>query len=105
MQNDKPVHEIRLGAIKVAIWKNETPNGARYNANFCRIYRDEKLKEWKRTESFGRDDLLVLAKVADEAHTWIHSQTHNADDRDRDRDGDRDRDRDAQGRRSPPPRP
>ncbi len=29
----KPVHEIRLGAIKAAIWENETTNGAaRYPA-------------------------------------------------------------------------
>ena len=27
--------------------------------------------EWKQTESFGRDDLPVLAKVADQAHTFI----------------------------------
>jgi hypothetical protein len=26
---------------------------------------------WKSTESFRRDDLLVLAKVADNAHTLI----------------------------------
>ena len=26
----------------------------------------------KSTDSFGRDDLLVLAKVADLSHTWIH---------------------------------
>jgi hypothetical protein len=27
------------------------------------------IERWNRTESFGRDDLLVLAKVADLAHT------------------------------------
>ena len=27
--------------------------------------------EWKRTQSFGRNDLLVLAKVADHAHSRI----------------------------------
>jgi hypothetical protein len=30
---------------------------------------------WKQTESFGRDDLPVLAKVADQAHSFIfHKQ-------------------------------
>jgi hypothetical protein len=90
MQNEKPVHEIRLGAIKAAIWKNETQTGPRYSATLSRIYRDEKLKEWKRTESFGRDDLLVVAKVADLTHTWIHGQTREEQDRDRD-----ERERDA----------
>lgn len=65
----RPVQEIRLGAIKAAILRNETEGGARYNATFERLYRDGDA--WKATASFGRDDLLVLAKVADQAHTWI----------------------------------
>ena len=69
----KPIHEIRLGAIKAAIWENETTNGTRYNVTVSRLYKDGD--QWKRTESFGRDDLLVVAKVADQAHTWIHSQS------------------------------
>ncbi len=28
-QNDKPVHEIRLGKVKAAIWRNETESGTR----------------------------------------------------------------------------
>lgn len=72
MAKEKPVHEIRLGAIKAAIWKNDTDNGVRYNTTFSRLYRDGD--EWKSTDSFGRDDLLVLAKVADQAHSWIHEQ-------------------------------
>ncbi len=27
----KPIHEIRLGRIKAAIWENEAENGVRYN--------------------------------------------------------------------------
>ena len=72
MPKDKPVHEVRLGAIKAAVWKNDTQNGVRYNVTFARLYRDND--EWKTTDSFGRDDLLVLAKVADHAHSWIHEQ-------------------------------
>ena len=79
MPKDKPVHEVRLGAIKAAVWKNDTQNGVRYNATFSRLYRDEE--EWKTTDSFGRDDLLVLAKVADQAHSWIHAQAQNQEDR------------------------
>ena len=72
MKNDKPVHEVRLGAIKAAIWKNDTENGVRYNVTMSRLYRDGD--EWKSTDSFGRDDLLVVAKIADQAHSWIHAQ-------------------------------
>lgn len=72
MAKDQPVHEVRLGAIKAAIWKNNTENGVRYNTTFSRLYKDGK--DWKHTDSFGRDDLLVLAKVSDTAHSWIHEQ-------------------------------
>jgi len=73
-QKDKPVNEVRIGAIKAAIWKNDTTGGVRYNVTFSRIYKDKDDDQWKSTDSFGRDDLLVLGKVADAAHTWIHQQ-------------------------------
>ena len=71
---EKPANEIRIGAIKAAIWKNDTAGGVRYNVTFSRIYKDKDDDQWKSTDSFGRDDLLVLVKVADTAHTWIHQQ-------------------------------
>jgi hypothetical protein len=37
---------------------------------FTRSYQDEA-KNYRDTDSFGRDDLLALAKLADRAHTFI----------------------------------
>jgi hypothetical protein len=68
----KPAHEIRLGRIKATIWENETENGIRHNVTLSRIYKDGD--EWKQTGSFGRDDLPLVAKVADLAHSWIYEQ-------------------------------
>lgn len=68
----KPVHEIRLGRIKATIWENDTDNGTRYNVAVSRLYKDGD--EWKQTTSFGRDDLPLVAKVADLTHTWIYEQ-------------------------------
>jgi hypothetical protein len=68
----QPVHEVRLGRIKAAIWANPTETAIRHNVTFSRIYMDEG--EWYDSESFGRDDLLLLGKVADLAHTWIFEQ-------------------------------
>ncbi len=67
-----PVHEVRIGGIKAAIWENETSIGTRHNVTVTRLYKDGD--EWKQTESFGRDDLLNLAKVVDQAHSWIFEQ-------------------------------
>ncbi len=79
--NNKPVAEVRIGAVKAAIWPNQTESGVvRYNVTFSRIYKDAQ-GEWKSTSSFGRDDLLVVAKVADQAHTRIFevANGHSAD--------------------------
>lgn len=72
---NKPVHEIRLGAVKAAIWRNENESGIRHNVTIQRLYKDGD--DWKTTESFGRDDLPVVCKVTDMAHTWIYQQGQN----------------------------
>lgn len=59
-----------MGRIRAAIWENDTQNGKRCNVSITRIYRDGNDK-WQDTTSFGRDDLLLVKKVADAAHTWI----------------------------------
>lgn len=73
----KPVHEVRLGRIKAAIWANETDNGVRHNVTITRLYKDGD--EWKTSTSFGREELPLVAKVADLAHSWIyqHGQESN----------------------------
>jgi len=72
MPKQKPAHEIRLGRIKATIWGNATDQGTRHNVSVCRLYRDGD--EWKQSGSFGRDDLPLVAKVADLAHLWIYEQ-------------------------------
>ena len=67
----RPVHEVRYGRIKAAVWANTTDKGVRHNVTVCRIYKDEQTGSWRDSQSFGRDDLPLVAKVADEAHTWI----------------------------------
>ena len=68
----KPVHELRLGRIKAAIWANETDNGTRHNVTITRLYKDGD--DWKTSTSFGREELPLVAKIADMAHTWIYQQ-------------------------------
>ena len=72
----RPVHEVRLGRIRAAIWENETQNGTRHNVTLSRLYKDGE--EWKDSTSFGRDDLPLVAKVADLAHSWIFTQASAA---------------------------
>ncbi len=69
MGNSKPVSEIRIGSIKATVWPNDTEGRTRYTVTFSRLYNDGD--QWKTTQTFGRNDLLVLAKVADETHSRI----------------------------------
>ncbi|MHC4993497.1 MAG: hypothetical protein ACYTGQ_00435 [Planctomycetota bacterium] len=66
---NQPVHRINIGLIRAAIWANQSDSGVWYNVTFERSYRDGE--EWKSSDSYSRDDLLQLAKLADLAHTWI----------------------------------
>jgi hypothetical protein len=72
MSNDKPVHEMRLGRVKAVIWRNESELGVRYNIKFSRLYKTGD--QWQSTDSFGRDELALLSKLADMAHTWVFQQ-------------------------------
>jgi hypothetical protein len=72
MEKNKPVFDVKLGRIKATVWANETPKGVRHNVNVLRIYKDGD--DWKESASFGRDDLLLLIKVLDIAHTKIFEQ-------------------------------
>jgi hypothetical protein len=71
----KPIDEVRLGKVKAAIWQNtvDTPDGGfvRYGVTFERLYLN-KDGQWRGTHSFGKDDLLLLAKVAEAAFSRIN---------------------------------
>ena len=65
-----PAHTIRVGRVKAAIWANETEkHGALYNVTVSRTYRVGDT--FKGTSSFGRNDLPLVCKALDQAHTWI----------------------------------
>lgn len=68
----RPVHTVRFGAIKAAIWLNDTSVGPIHNVTVTRSYKDGET--WKDSGSFGFDDLLPLAKALNYAHSWINEQ-------------------------------
>ena len=64
--HNKPVAELRIGAVKATVWENEVGGITRHNVTFSRIYRDED--QWKTTHSYGFKNLLTLAKLAGFVH-------------------------------------
>ena len=69
---NQPAHTIRSGAIKVTIWRNEGEKGVWYSVTPSRSYKQGE--EWKDSDSFGEDDLLLVSKLVDQAHSWIMAQ-------------------------------
>ena len=78
-KQQKPVHEIRMGRIKATIWSNDTSNGSRHNVTFSRLYKDGD--KWEQSTTFGRDDLPLVMKVANQAHDWIFEQASSSSER------------------------
>lgn len=81
MSANRPVHEVRFGHVKAAIWANEVDGFTRHNVTLQRLYKDGD--DWKTSQSFGRDDLALVAKVADQAHTWIFQQSQESNGQER----------------------
>ena len=74
----KPAHKIRTGALQVTIWRNTGEKGPWYSVNPARSYKQGD-DTWRETDSLGFDDLLTMAKLLDQAHTWItHQQQADA---------------------------
>lgn len=67
---------LRLGRIKAAIWENTSEERTFYNVRFTRTYLDDE-KKFRDSDSFGRDDLLMLGKLADRVHTLICDRMSN----------------------------
>jgi hypothetical protein len=72
-KKQRPVHEIRYGALKATIWRHESDKGPWFNVVLTRSYKD-KAGQWQTADSFGLRHLLEVAKLCDIAHTWIHRE-------------------------------
>ncbi len=79
MDNEKqrPAHEIRYGRIKATIWQNDSDQGTFYGVQFCRLYKTGD--DWRTTDSFNRDDLPLLSRVADKAFDWMYASAESVE--------------------------
>ena len=69
----RPAHTIRYGrGLKATIWRQESDKGPWYTTVISRTYKTDA--GYQSSQSFGLDHLLVVSKLANDAHTWIHRQ-------------------------------
>ena len=65
-----PVFSCRHRALKAAVWRNETENnGVMFNTTISRSYKDGE--EWRESQSFGWDDLLIVAELLRTCYGFI----------------------------------
>jgi len=69
-EQNKPASRIQLFPVSAIIWKNAGPKGVFYSVAFERSYKDESGK-WQTSSTFNAQDLLLLAKAANEAESEI----------------------------------
>lgn len=68
-----PIDKLRIGNLTAAIWQNQDAQDQPFFVcTFSRSYTDAD-GNWQESASFGRGDLLRLAKLADQAHSRIES--------------------------------
>jgi hypothetical protein len=67
---NRPVKEIRLGAIRASIWENGEENNVRQSVQIQKLYKKDD--KWESTTNFNKADLPLVAKVADMAHSYIY---------------------------------
>jgi hypothetical protein len=72
MNLKKPVHEIRLGAVRAAIWQGLPHDESNYRISISRVPRPGE--QSRRADEFEADDLPLVAEVVDLAHLWICEQ-------------------------------
>jgi hypothetical protein len=71
---NKPVHQVRIGRIKAAVFENgdDAPRKVQFQA----LYKDEEDK-WQGSQSFTREDLPLLIKVADRVHSHLYEKNES----------------------------
>lgn len=72
MSYQTPVHEIRLGAVRAAIWEESGIDGPRFRISLSRAKRPGEYDA--RPDRFDPEDLPLMAEIADLAHLWICEQ-------------------------------
>jgi len=68
---NKPIHEVKLGSVRAAVWRDQANDKVRFNVSLSRSYKDGD--KWKSSEYFGREDLPKVAVVVQKVYEWTFS--------------------------------
>ncbi len=72
---NRPVKEFRSSNIRAVLWLNSSDSGDWYSITISRSYKTSG-GEWKETNQFNRDDLLIVSKLSELAYHFIDGLKH-----------------------------
>jgi hypothetical protein len=70
-----PAHKIRFANLQVTIWRNTSEKGPWYSAVPSRSYKNGD-DTWKESDSLNAEDLPIMARLMDQAFSWIVKQKY-----------------------------
>lgn len=74
----RPAMTVTDGALKAAIWRNESENGAFYSVTFSRSYKNSD-GGYADAHSYSGSELLRLSKLADRAYEHAQALREQAE--------------------------
>ena len=69
---NSPVEVFRFRGVSASVFENESENGPFFKVAIQRTYKDGK--DFKTTSSFSRDELPIVAHVANKAWEFVLEQ-------------------------------
>ena len=69
MANHKAFHVIDHGRVKATVWHEKRRGVVRFNVAFTRVPKNDE--RWWDTTNFQQDDMLAIARLAEDVHAWI----------------------------------
>ena len=68
----QPLHEIRLGLIKVSIFKKRSLGRTGFSYRLERLFRDGEA--WRKSGRLEAGNLLIASKALEMAYDWTQQQ-------------------------------
>jgi hypothetical protein len=71
MNENKPVHTLSYGTIRVTIWENESDLGTFFSIGIHRVYTKDG--KWEKSSYFSEYDIPILSKAIFDVHAWLQN--------------------------------
>lgn len=72
METRKPIHEVKVGKVRAAIWANQSPNGTYHCVTLGTLYKTGE--RWKTSSSVDLADISDAHQALQQVSAWFETQ-------------------------------